>query len=103
MIDNYYKNTPNIQTKNNNKVRSLTLSQILESKSVTFNSHDEVLNNIQIAMRNKQIISLEDLLPRYKKELAVIDTLNKQLENARGESQINPIRSKIQKIKFSGL
>jgi hypothetical protein len=82
LIDNYYKKNPNITSKNNTKVRSLTLSQILEGRGKYENefntdlAFDEILDNIKIAQKNKNTISLKDLLPRYEAELYLRELLN---------------------------
>ena len=82
LIYYYYKNTPNITTQNNDKVRSLVLSQILEGRgkagteSNTYLAFDEILLNIKAALKDKKIIFLKDLLPKYEAEIYFNNLLN---------------------------
>ena len=111
LIDNYYKKNPNITTKNNEKIRSLSLSQILEGRGKgenefnTYLAFDEILLNIKIALKygKKNTITLKDLLPHYEKELTVIDELDSQLKTVKGINKINRISSEITRIKLTGL
>jgi hypothetical protein len=78
LIDDFYKGVPSIQTKNNDRIRSLTLSQILEPKSVSHNTLREILLNIKKSFKDsgKNRVTLKDFLPKYKAELYFRDLLH---------------------------
>ncbi len=102
LINDYYTNNINVDTKNNPNIRSLTLSQISPSHKAVSSYYKVILRNVNNALKSTKTITLKDLFPKYKLELKTITDLNNQLKKVK-YNKAGAIQYKITGIKLNGL